>query len=418
VRTASGEETERMIEPYTSYNVARVQKDLFGGSSNIGGLGTAVMREGDLDAYTGSVDYSLRWSSNKYTWNGQWSGTRSAFDGVMKNGFGGVTNFNYNSKHVNLFSHYDLFSSGYKNSDLGFFFNRNNKQQINGGINLGNPDPGKVFRRVNVNSSVFTQFNGDGLKLDESYFLGVDGQFLNYWNFFVGGGRARQAFDDLDTRGGPPIVKPGAWFVDSFASTDSRKRIRLSADAHFNGNREGGRSNSYNVSLNLQPAPQVQASISSGITSALDIAQWIRNEDVTGDGVDDHVYGTLDRNVVNVTARTTYAFTRDMTLEVYLQPFVAVGGYRNIRRLARAKSYEFDPVVIDENPDFNTKSLRGNAVFRWEYRRGSSLYLVYNVSNSDDSRPGQFAAFRDLRSGFRAAGTQVLMVKFSYWLGL
>jgi len=75
-------------------------------------------------------------------------------------------------------------------------------------------------------------------------------------------------------------------------------------------------------------------------------------------------------------------------------------------------------VEIDDNPDFNTKSLRSNVVFRWEYRRGSTLYLVYNVSNSDEARPGQFSAFRDLRTGFGAAGTQVLMVKFSYWLGL
>lgn len=418
VSTASGDTTERLIEPYTSYNVARVQKDLFGGSSNIGGLGTAVLREGDVDAYTGSIDYSLRWASNKYTWNGQWSGTRSAVSGVMKTGFGGVTNFSYSSKHLNLFSHYDYFDSRFRNSDLGFFFGRNNKQQLSGGLSLGNPDPGKVFRRIGWHSNLFTQFNGDGLKLDEAYFMGVEGQFLNYSNFFIGAGRSRQAFDDLDTRGGPPIVRPGAWFIDSSASTDSRKRIRLSANAHFNGNREGGHSNSYNVSLNFQPSPQVQASISTGITSALDSAQWIRNADVTGDGVTDHVYGTLDRNVVNVTARSTYAFTRDMTLEVYLQPFVAVGDYRNFRRLARAKSYEFEPVVIDDNPDFNTKSLRSNVVFRWEYRRGSTLYLVYNVSNSDASRPGEFSPFRDLRSGFGAPGSQVLMVKFNYWLGL
>ena len=162
----------------------------------------------------------------------------------------------------------------------------------------------------------------------------------------------------------------------------------------------------------------MQATISTGITTALDAAQWIRNEDVTGDGVDDHVYGTLDRNVVNITARATYAFTRDMTLEVYMQPFAAVGDYTNIRRLARGYSFEFEPVVIDDNPDFNNKSLRSNVVFRWEYRRGSTLYLVYNVSNSDTSRPGEFSALRDLRSGFGASGTQVLMVKLNYWLGL
>jgi hypothetical protein len=97
---------------------------------------------------------------------------------------------------------------------------------------------------------------------------------------------------------------------------------------------------------------------------------------------------------------------------------VAVGDYYNIRRLAAPKSFDFEPVTYSENPDFNDKSLRSNIVFRWEYRRGSTLYLVYNVSNSDNSRPGEFSAFRDLRSGFGAAGTQVFMVKFNYWLGL
>jgi hypothetical protein len=81
-------------------------------------------------------------------------------------------------------------------------------------------------------------------------------------------------------------------------------------------------------------------------------------------------------------------------------------------------TYTFEPVTIEDNPDFNTKSFRSNVVFRWEYRRGSSLYLVYNVSNASNERPGVFSAFRDLRSGFNAAGTQVLMVKLSYWLGL
>ena len=74
--------------------------------------------------------------------------------------------------------------------------------------------------------------------------------------------------------------------------------------------------------------------------------------------------------------------------------------------------------TISYDPDFNDKSLRSNVVFRWEYKRGSTLYLVWNVTNSDESRPGQFTAFRDLRAGFGAAGTQVFMVKLNYWLGL
>jgi hypothetical protein len=418
VEDADGRRSERLIEPYTSYNVARVQKDILGGSSNVGGVFTGVLRDKDHDAFTASTDYSLRWGRNKYTWNGQWSGTRAPIDGTMETGFGGVTNFNYNSKHVGFYGHYDYFNKTFKNTDLGFFGSRNNKTQVFGGSNIGNPDPGRFLRAVNWNTNFFIQFNNDNLMLDNSYFTGVEAQFLNYWNAFIGGGRSRDTYDDLDTRGGPPIVKLGAWFLDSFVGTDTRKNVRVSADAHFNGNREGGFNHSYNFNFNFQPRPQAQVRISTGYTRGHDAAQWISNEDVTGDGVDDHIYGELDRNVLNVTARGTYAFTRDMTLEVYLQPFVAVGDYTNIRRFSRARTFEFDPAVISDDPDFSTKSLRGNVVFRWEYRRGSTLYLVYNVSNKDETRPGEFSAFRDLRSGFGAAGTQVLMVKFNYWLGL
>ena len=114
---------------------------------------------------------------------------------------------------------------------------------------------------------------------------------------------------------------------------------------------------------------------------------------MTGDGVDDHIYGTLKRNVVNITARGTYAFTRDMTLEVYLQPFVAVGDYTEHPPASRApRRSSSSRSSIEDNPDFNNKSLRSNVVFRWEYRRGSTLYLVWNVSNSDESRPGEFSA--------------------------
>src|SRR6185436_15179656 len=123
---------------------ARVQKDIRNGSSNIGGIFTGVVREKDFDAYTASGDYSLRWDSNKYTWNGQWSGTRAPISGVVQNGFGGVTNFNYNS-------------------NLGFFGSRNNKQQISGGINLTQPDPTKHFRNLNYNASYFQQYTNDGL---------------------------------------------------------------------------------------------------------------------------------------------------------------------------------------------------------------------------------------------------------------
>jgi hypothetical protein len=146
------------------------------------------------------------------------------------------------------------------------------------------------------------------------------------------------------------------------------------------------------------------------------MAQWIRNVDTDGDGAVDHVYGTLTRDVVDITLRSTYAFSRDLTIQAYLQPFVAVGDYANIRRLARPLSYDFEPVAIDDNPDFNRKSLRGNVVMRWEFRPGSTLFFVWDLSQTDLSRPGDFSPWRDLRTAFAADANHVFMVKASYWV--
>jgi hypothetical protein len=233
----------------------------------------------------------------------------------------------------------------------------------------------------------------------------------------VGGGwRNFEIFDDLDTRGGPPILRPGTTGAFYRFNSDSRKPWSIGFYGNRFRNDAGTGGGTYSPYFSLQPSDRLQASFSLNYNYATDPAQWIQNSDTDGDGTVDHVYGTLDRDVVDVTVRTTYAFTRDLTVQTYLQPFVAVGDYNNIRRLAMPKSFQFDPVTIATNPDFNTKSLRGNVVMRWEYKPGSTLFFVWYLSQTDFARPGEFSPIRDLRSAFSADATHIFMVKASYWL--
>ena len=146
-----------------------------------------------LITYTGAIDYNLRWNTNKYNWSGQWATTRAPVSGVLQTGFGGLTNFNYSSKHLGLFGRYEYFDRDFRNTDLGFLFGRNNKTLVNGGFHLSQPDPTKYFRSVTLFSNYFTQFSGDRLLLDSSAFVGGEIQFLNYWNMFLGTGRFQQA---------------------------------------------------------------------------------------------------------------------------------------------------------------------------------------------------------------------------------
>jgi hypothetical protein len=93
-----------------------------------------------------------------------------------------------------------------------------------------------------------------------------------------------------------------------------------------------------------------------------------------------------------------------------------VGEYNDIRRARAADVVRLRADDDPYDPDFNTKSLRGNIVMRWEYLPGSTLFVVWDLRQSDYSRPGLFSPWRDLGSAFGADATHVLMVKVSYWL--
>ena len=258
------------------------------------------------------------------------------------------------------------------------------------------------------------QWNRDGLVFARWVNAGSSMQFRNFWTVGASVRRHFRVLDDLDTRGGPPIVSPAYTRAAVTVGSDSRKTWQLSVGVDSTRDEEGGWDASIGPGLDLQPSARLQTSLSANYSVGQDVAQWITNQDVNGDGETDHVYGRLRLDVIDVTARATYAFHRDMTLEVFLQPFVAVGEYSDIRRLARPSSFEFEPATIPFDPDFNRKSLRGNIVLRWEYLRGSTLFFVWNMSTFD-ARPGVFSPLQDLGSAFGADGTHVFMVKTNYW---
>jgi hypothetical protein len=407
----------RLIEPRTSFNVARLQRNILGGSSNVGMIGTAVVRDGEHDAFTGGVDGVIRWSQNRFYLNNFWAGTRAPVAGVMRTGFGGATNFGYQSRSLRLNGHFDHLSRYFRNADLGFLQSRPNKTTVNSGFTLVRADPWRAIRSANVGTLGSLTWNGDGLTVQKNVVLNVFTQLMSFWDGSMAVTRNFEVLSDLETRGGPPVLVPSDLSVSLFLNTDSRRSWRLSLDGSWLEDAEGGWSRRVGTTLRLQPSARLQAELSSSYGWGEDVAQWIVNRDVTGDGAIDYVFGRLNRDVVDMTARGTFAFTRDMTLELYLQPFVSVGHYEDIRRLARPSSFEFEPVTLDYDPDFSNRSLRSNVVLRWEYLNGSTLYLVWQASGADGSDPGEFDGLGDLGETFGNDQDHIFMLKTTYWMG-
>jgi hypothetical protein len=158
-----------------------------------------------------------------------------------------------------------------------------------------------------------------------------------------------------------------------------------------------------------------------------------------------YIFANLDQSTLSASLRLNWTFSPRLSLELFTQPLVSTGNYRRFKELSRPNSYAFrrfgsggssiTPVTdaggtvtayeVDpgtgaapftfDNPDFSLASLRGNAVLRWEYLAGSTLYLVWTQDRADEVIDGEFQFGRSLRRLVEARGNNIFAVKVSYW---
>jgi hypothetical protein len=60
---------------------------------------------------------------------------------------------------------------------------------------------------------------------------------------------------------------------------------------------------------------------------------------------------------------------------------------------------------------------RSNVVLRWEYRPGSTFFVVWSQDRGSSTDDGSFALGREFSGVFDTHPANVLLVKFEHWLG-
>ena len=129
-----------------------------------------------------------------------------------------------------------------------------------------------------------------------------------------------------------------------------------------------------------------------------------------------YTFGTLDQRSLSATLRINWTFTPRLSFQLYMQPFLTAAKYSSFKSLAAPGTFSFVPASASYNPDLNFKSLRANAVLRWEYLPGSTLYFVWtNEKANIEYGYGVFDAERDLREMLRARPDNVFSLKVTYW---
>ncbi|MBI3766332.1 MAG: hypothetical protein HY277_07515, partial [Ignavibacteriales bacterium] len=359
-------------------------------------------------------------------------------------GYGGRVAINKQKGNTYLNAAVGVVSPGFDSNDLGFMFRTD---VINAHLVLGYNwfEPDGFFRRKGFNLATFRNFDFGGRKNGEGYFLFYNTQFMNYWrlngNFIFN----PATFDSRNTRGGPLMKNTNIYVINLFGSSDSRQAVVF--DYGFSGARSesGGWRTTWDPGVTWKPTSGINLSLSPEINHDVTIAQWVTEQDdssaIRTYGAR-YIFGKLDLQEVSANIRLDWTFTPKLTLQLFLQPLVSVGRYNEFKELKEPGTYSFNLYGEDNgsninknadgdydvdpdgtgvhsftisNPDFNFKSLRGNAVLRWEYLPGSTLYLVWTQQRTNTLDAGDFNFGRDFHNLLSSPGDNVFLIKASYW---
>ena len=240
----------------------------------------------------------------------------------------------------------------------------------------------------------------------------------------------------FDDRRGPLMAQPGWTNIAAGGTTDWRKPLSLHLEIHVDrGDNLRGLAGEASVRWNQNE--HFSHWISFGIRHNETDAQWLENylsadstPAVPGIGGVDYVFGELDQMIWDLTLRSSILFDRDNSLQLYVQPYLTRGNYVNAKWLATPDSYDLRTYGIDPNQfDFNYGTVNLNLVYRWEYRPGSTFYLVWTHNKVRDEerggtdnpdwnyRPNWDNGF-DTGYPFRTEPGNTIMAKISYWFSI
>jgi hypothetical protein len=471
---------EVVVATPTSYFVGRARREFRDGASIVGGLVTALHRSDEAaaiaqrvrtSAYGGGVDFNHEWADRSWSLEGyvtaahirglpavitaaQRSSTRYfqrpdadhlELDSTATSlsGWSGSLELGKQAgEHWRGEASLSSTSPGYETNDLGFQ-SRADEHDARISIEYVDEQPGRIFREWAVDVSSSGNWNYGGDRLGSRIELEADGVLRNYWSGDVELSRSFGGLDDRLTRGGPLAREPATTTFAASIESDSRRPWTL----ELSGERERGAaisSTSASLELGLKPAPNWSLSLSPEWSRERSAAQFVTSIADTL-ARDTHqrryVFTDLVETEISLAARVDVTFTPDLSLEVFARPFLGSGRFGRPKQLMASRTFDFAsyddigtvaeddeefevdpdgpgpaPSFTVEKEDFTVRSLRGNAVLRWEWRPGSTLFLVWQQERERESAFTNLRIGRELRTLGRIRPENVFMLKVSYWI--
>jgi len=442
--------SRQAVEPLTGYTVARVKRE-FDNQSYVGVMSTATNRQTTTglsflpsSSYVGGVDFDWRllrrYSLNGFVQGSRVNGTPESIDDIQEDsrhyyqrpdltsvsldplrtslggGAAAIEMSKIGGQHVRFYSNIYERSPGFETNDLGFL-RRADQRQIANWLQLRSDTPTHWFRNRTINFNQWRGWNFDGDLIGSG--VNVNGGVTFQNNSDVGGGTAvsETVTDDRVARGGPAVLANGTREVWMWADTDNRRAVALNLNANAGTDRQGSFWRIAAANVTVRPTPGVMTSIGMRFNRSVADSQWVANLTDSGNH---YVFGHLNQTTVSFTGRLNYTVSPTLSLQLYGEPFVSVGDYSAFKELIDGRNpvyaRRYTAYAYTDNPNFNVKSFRTTNVVRWEYRPGSTLFIVWQQARENDAVPGGFRFGRDARDIFATPPHNAFLIKLAYWL--
>ncbi len=470
-------ETLVPVEPLSAFGVARLEQELGESGSTVGLAGTALSREAQPGlsellvwrAVAGGGDWNLRFGGGEYEFTGHagFSSISGSPEAILRVQRSSARFFQRpDAKTARLdpsrtsLSGYtaalamektggrrwlwrvrgEAISPGFEINDVGQMFNAD-RLTAEADVAIRETLPTALARswRFGLTSSSVWNFN----RVRTETILGAEATatWHNYLRTTLDYEYQPRALSDHLTRGGPLMETLARWRGGLRIANDRSFRTGFSLTGAYGQDEVGGWAYDVRGSLTLRPGPALQLQIEPGYRREVESRQYLTTLD--GGRVETfgrrYVFSAIERSTVAVRFRGGYAFTPDLTLEAYFEPFAASGRRYGLGELLEPRSrhllvYGERGSTIDRvadgswtvtegggafalpASDFNVLSLRSNVVLRWELQPGSTLFLVWQQDRSDMRTSGELVDPGRLVDSLRTGGQHVFLLKIAYWL--
>jgi hypothetical protein len=327
----------------------------------------------------------------------------------------------------------------FESNDIGRLTNADGLN-LNSEIEYRETTPGRFLRNYSFELQQNNEWNRDGQRAGGSASADVSLTFSNFWNLSFETGPEFRVLDGRLTRGGPLMEAPAGWTTEVNFRNRPAAQTSWSLNFERRTDEDGGHTHEFRGGPSFRPAPRWQLSVTPTYIRQRDSQQYVTTlpggRPVTYG--QRYIFSYIDRSTVSTQFRMGFTLRPDVNIDLYAEPFAASGRYYDFGEMAaprvrQRRTYGSDGTTVTLQPDgsrtitdggstftlrnydFNVRSFRSNVVLRWEYRPGSTLYLVWQQNRFISEPFGDRVSTADMFRSFTAPGANYFVVKMSFW---